>query len=176
MALTTGAVPSSGLVGGSYDWSRKLPQAGRPLQQDVVVEFSGNAFEPYAQDESGATSSEPTPALLRRVGSGRRPARQGLRRLGARVLWVLVPPVRDRTLQVRNARINDIHRQVADRYEGIQLVDWRRILAPGGEYTDVLHTPGGDVSRSASPTASTSPPRVRELAGMATAQALRDGS
>jgi hypothetical protein len=62
---------------------------------------------------------------------------------GAHVIWVLSPPVRTNgfygPLEEHVTRLNQMYRDLP-----VPLLDWGRVIAPGGTYTDSVLGPDGE--------------------------------
>jgi lysophospholipase L1-like esterase len=138
--------PSTGPLQPQGDWARQIDDWITRFDPDVVVmEACCDYTQPTDQIYVDPAGNEVLPATEAVYANWEREVRDLTRRAqarGAQVLWVLAPPVQTNgfygPLEEHVERLNQIYRTLP-----VPLLDWSRVIAPDGTYTETVPGPDG---------------------------------
>lgn len=141
--LAPDAVGDTGLSNeGYYDWPVHLQSDLATSHAQIVVIFlganDGQGFDVNGQPEEYGTASW-IAAYTQRVDQMLEESNQ----VGARVVWVGMPPMQDPALNSEMQQIDAIYQDQSAKYPGTLYLSSGSVLAPGGQFTFQLTTSNG---------------------------------
>jgi hypothetical protein len=136
----------TGLIRNDYfDWKRHLEGVVRAREPEVVVFMTGandsqdfivgGTYYPYTTERWHRLYEKRVSAIMDVLTAN-----------GRKVVWVGMPPMRDKTLNSGMAEVNGVFATEAEKRPGsVEYVDtWQLFSAPGGGYTDTLPDEDGN--------------------------------
>jgi peptidoglycan/LPS O-acetylase OafA/YrhL len=139
--------PSTGPLQPQGDWARQIDDWVDRFDPDVMVMEACCDYTQATDDVyTDPQGNEVLPATDAVYPNWDREVRDLIRRAqagGAQVIWVLSPPVQTNgfygPLEEHVARLNQMYRNLP-----VPLLDWGRVIAPDGTYTESVIGPDGE--------------------------------